>query len=258
VRTVADVPAPPDVLIPTSPEEARSWFGEAPDTLIVGGGTIVMPDLGSGTRRPSRVMLLTRASLSGCRYDGDRLRIGATTTLEGLVGAPEPLGSAARSVADAEIRGQATIAGNICAGPGRDAPRGDLQAPLIAMDARVSWTDGGAPMVEPVERFLATPALGKLVVEIEVAVPTHGAYAGLRRPHSHGYTPVAVCYAQLANERRWAASGLGPHALRLLSDTHPVPAVEGWQAPDDAVASAWYRNEIVAVLVGRCLAEAKR
>jgi carbon-monoxide dehydrogenase medium subunit len=249
---------PSDVLLPASPHEARSCFGEAPDVLVVGGGTIVVPELRSGRRQTTRVMLLSRAQLSYCRPDGDRLRIGATTTIAELAAAPDPLGAAAREVADAEIRGQATIAGNVCAGPGRDAPRGDLQAPLIAMDAHVHWTDGGPVVTEPIERFLAHPPAGRLVLEVDAGVPSRGAYVALRRPHSHGYTSLAVCCAEVDGHLRWAASGVGPHALALRSATDPVPIAEGWQAPDDAVASSWYRREMLAVLTRRCLAQVDR
>ena len=64
------------------------------------------------------------------------VRIGAATPVADLGDAPEPLATAAKHVADGEIRAVGTIGGNLCAPAGGSAPRGDLQAPLLALGAR--------------------------------------------------------------------------------------------------------------------------
>ena len=124
------------VLVPSSPDEAARLFGDGVGVTVVGGGTIVVPNIAQG-QQVGRALMLHRAGLGGVRRDGDRFTIGATTALADLGDVPEPLASAVRHVADGEIRGQATLGGNICA-EHAEAPRGDLQGPLIALAVCVS------------------------------------------------------------------------------------------------------------------------
>jgi CO/xanthine dehydrogenase FAD-binding subunit len=257
--TVAAVAREIEVTMPASSRQAMEALREWPGILVVGGATIVMPALRTGTLAPERVMLLTHAGMDGIEHDGDRIRIGATTTLEQLTAMGEPLAGALAGVADGEIRGQATIAGNLCAGPGRDAPRGDLQAPLIAVAAIVHWTDGDSEHREPIEQFLAAPAEPRLVLAVEFSRPRRGAHATLRRPHSHGYTSLAVSAAVMeAGELRLAATGLASHGVRLRSAEDPAPAGGEQRSCTDAIASDWYRREMVPVLVRRCLEQLER
>src|SRR5215217_2941665 len=106
----------PDVLQPSSAEEAVSLF-EAGVTVI-GGGTIVVPELTSGRLRPERAMLLTDAGLAGITRDGPRITIGATTLVSELESLPAPIGLFVANAAATEIRAQGTVGGNLCAGAG--------------------------------------------------------------------------------------------------------------------------------------------
>ena len=65
------------------------------------------------------------------------------------------LAAAARDIADLEIRGQATVGGNLCAPPSPENPRGDLQTALLAVGAQVRCAAAGGERTEPVEEFLA-------------------------------------------------------------------------------------------------------
>ena len=155
----------PDVLQPSSPEEAVSLF-EAGVTVI-GGGTIVVPDLTSGRLRPERAMLLTGAGLAGITRDGSRVTIGATTPVSELETLSAPIGPCAANVADSEIRAQGTVGGNLCAGEGPEAPRGDLQGALLAVGATVRSAGAGGETTEPLEDFLphrAGPAAARCLV----------------------------------------------------------------------------------------------
>ncbi len=243
-----------EVSVPTSEQEARVLFGASSKPLVAGGATILTPELASGARSAAHVMLLHRAGLDGVRRDSERIAIGATTRLSSLREMPDPLRSAIAGVADPEIRAQATLAGNICAAPLDGAPRGDLQGPLLALDAVVHWTDGAEDHRDGIETFLgAGKAASRLVLGVEFSAPQQGAFAALRRPHSHGYTPLAVSAAVRGGELRLAATGLGPHAIRLGPAEEPLPAETEETARDDALASGWYRREMVPVLVRRCL-----
>ena len=246
-----------EVSVPSSEQEARRLFAAAPRPLVAGGATIITPELAGGVRRADHVMLLHRAGLDAVLRDERRITIGAAARLAGLVGMPEPLRSAIAGVADSEVRAQATVGGNICAAPLAGAPRGDLQGPLLALDATVHWTDGAADHRESMEAFLTGGAQPRLVLGVSFDVPDEGAHAALDRPHSHGYTALAVSAARIDGELRLAATGLGAHAVRLASAQEPLRDV-AQPIRDDALASSWYRAEMVPVLVRRCLAALER
>ncbi len=247
-----------DVVLPASPEEAAAAFGDGKDVTVIGGGTILMPEIAAGRLRPKRALLLARAGLDKIDKKGDSWRIGAAAPVEALVDAPEPLGSAAKGVGDYEIRSQATVGGNLCAGRGGDYPRGDLQPALIALDARIRSTGKGGERTESVEEFLAGDRSSRLVLEVEVDLQgRRGAWAALDRPHTHSYTALSVAGATTPEGGiRLAAGGTASHAVRLASAEagKPEDALKDVELVDDALASAWYRQKMMPVLVGKVLA----
>jgi carbon-monoxide dehydrogenase medium subunit len=252
------------VVVPTSREEAIEAFGDGSDVTVMAGGTILMTELNYGRLRPDRVLLLEHAGISGIQRNGSSLTIGAMTRVAELEQAPEPLGSAARWVADGEIRAQATLGGNLCAGSGTEAPRGDLQAALIALGASVRSTGRDGDRSEPVEDFLAAGPEGRLVLEVELHEPVRAGYASVRRPHAHAYTVLAVSAAETSDGIRVAVGGAGPNAFRARpveqalagGASHEEAAqrvLDDAQPQDDALASAWYRQRLLPVLVRRAL-----
>jgi CO/xanthine dehydrogenase FAD-binding subunit len=249
--------APAEVVVATSLQEAVDAFGDGDGVTVVAGGTIVMPEITHGRLRPARALLIGRAGLSGVQRDGTRTTIGAATTLSELEDAPEPLGTCARGVADLEIRGQATLGGNLCAPPGDESPRGDLQAALLALDAQVRSTGAGGERAEPVEDFIAAGAAQRLVLDVSFDDPDAAATAAVRRPHAHTYTIMRVCAARAGGELRVAVSGAGPTAVRLRSvendGADPERALDDVTPHDDALASSWYRARVLPVLVRRAL-----
>src|SRR5215212_10313708 len=133
-----------EVLVPTSAEEATAAFGDGAGVTVLAGGTLVVPALTLGRLKAERSLYLGKAGLDRIEQLDGTLTIGAMTPVSALIdGAPEPLATFARNVADYEIRGQATIGGNLCAAPGTTTPAGDLQAPLLALDARVRSVGAG-------------------------------------------------------------------------------------------------------------------
>ena len=222
-----------EVLVPTSPEEATAAFGDGAGVTVLAGGTLVVPALTLGRLKTGRTLYLGKAGLDGIERSNGTLTIGSMTPVSALVdGAPEPLATFARNVADYEIRGQATIGGNLCAAPGTTTPTGDLQAPLLALDARVRSVGVGGERTEPVDDFLAAGTERRLVLAIEVDAPKRAASAAVRRPHAHAYSVLAVAAADAA--------------AKALDDVDPQ---------DDALASAWYRRQVLPGLVERALEE---
>ena len=182
-----------DVMIPTTPEEAVAAFGDGDGITVLAGGTIVMPELTHGRLKPGKVLMLGRSGLDKITREGGTVTIGATVAVSELEELDEPLASAAKHVADGEIRAQATVGGNLCAPPGMDAPRGDLQAPLIALGARVRSTGSGGERTEPVEEFLAGGA---------DRPPRARRLLRRRRPQGRLRRRLAAAHAPLLDPRR--------------------------------------------------------
>jgi CO/xanthine dehydrogenase FAD-binding subunit len=250
-----------EVLIPSTPDEASRLFGDGTGVTVIGGGTIVLPDLTYGAPKPAKALLLNRAGLAGVVRAGGAVTLGAATPLADLVDLPAPLGPCAANVADGEIRSQATLGGNLCAGGGHDAPRGDLQGALLALDAVVRSVGAGGEASEPLEEFLARRD-SRLLLDVSFTEPAAGAFAALDYPHTHEYTVLAVSGARGADGTvRLAATGLAGHGWRLRSaeaaaadhEAAGAAAVADVRLGDDALASAWYREKTLPVLVRRVL-----
>ena len=249
-----------DVLFPTSAAEAATLYGDGAGITVVGGGTILLPEIAAGRVKPDRALMLNRTGLDTLRVDGDRVVIGAMLPIAALLDAPdEALSIAASHIADREIRQTATVGGNLAAGAASDSQRGDLGAPLIALAARVRSTGSGGERVEAVEEFLAGDRSQRLVLEIEYdRFERRTGAAGLRRRHAHSYAiaGVVACARPDGSDLRVAVSGIGPTAVRCVSveasrdagdvllDVEPV---------DDAVASADYRRAVLPKLVREAL-----
>src|SRR4029077_21208176 len=100
--------------------------------------------------------------------------------------------------------------GNLCAPAGGSAPRGDLQAPLLALGARVTSTGAGGETTEDIDAFIEGSA-GRLVLSLEVPAGQASGYARLDRPHTHHYTMLAVSAVRGAGGgARPAPGGGGP------------------------------------------------
>ena len=246
-----------EVLLPGSESEAIEAFGDGKGVLVVGGGTIVVPEMSYGRLRPARALMLNNAGLSGIRRDGSRVTIGATTSIQELVDLPAPIGPCAANVADLEIRGAASVGGNLCAGDGYEAPRGDLQGAFIAVGAVVRSAGEGGIADELLEDFLPKRS-ERLVLSISYDEPAAGGFACLDRPHTHDYTALAVSGARGADgTMRLAATGAGSYGRRLASAEggDADAAVNDVEPHDDALASAWYRSKVLPVLVRRVLTD---
>jgi CO/xanthine dehydrogenase FAD-binding subunit len=246
-----------EVLVPSSAAEAVELFGDGAGTTVVGGGTVVVPDITYGRLHPSRVLLLSRAGLAGVTVDGDTITIGATTSVNELLElGVDALAACARNVADYEIRGQGTVGGNLCG-------YGDLQGCLLALDATARSVGADGEKAQPLEEFLAARK-GRLLLDVSFERPAASAFVVLDYPHTHEYTVLAVTAARTAaGETRLAATGVaGPGArLRSAEALASDPEAAGAAAAsdvtfaDDALASAWYREQTLPVLVRRALTQ---
>ncbi len=266
-----------DVVIPESESEAIAAYGDGSDITVIGGGTIVMQLLNYQRFSPSKVLLLNKAGLSyinvpvteqehaDIHYGGSNVIIGATTPLEELTSLSSPLGPCAENIADAEIRSQATLGGNLCSPTPPEHPSGDLQGALIALDASVRSIGADGEKSESVEDFLPTRS-GRLLLDISYHLPTAGAFAAFRRPHAHHFTPLAVSGVTDADGTvRLGVTGAGAFGQRLPtaeaaaedSTAAGEAALSDVSMADDAIISGWYRERLLPGLVKRVLDEMK-
>jgi CO/xanthine dehydrogenase FAD-binding subunit len=161
------------------------------------------------------------------------------------------------------VRRQATVGGNVCAGEGHDAPRGDLQGPLLALEAQARSVGSGGEVTEPLEDFLGHRG-ERLLLDLTFEKPAVSAFAAIDYPHTHEYTVLAVTGVRTAaGETRLAATGLAGFGTRLRSaeaaasdpEQAGAAALGDARLGDDALASAWYRERTLPVLVRRVLTE---
>ena len=124
---------------------------------------------------------------------------------------------------------------------------------------RSAGSDG--ERTEPIEEFLLKRG-GRLVLAVSFERPAASAFSVLAYPHTHEYTVLAVSGARSADGTiRLAATGVaGPGArLRSAEAVASDPTAAGTAAvgdvsfADDALASAWYREQTLPVLVRRVL-----
>ena len=179
-----------DVLFPTSAAEAASLYGDGAGITVVGGGTILLPEIAAGRVKPDRALMLNRTGLDTLRVDGDRVVIGAMLPIAALLDAPdEALSIAASHIADREIRQTATVGGNLAAGAASDSQRGDLGAPLIALAARARRTNTCAESDERCAKIatLGVGGAGRGEVAADRRGLAHLAVCDVRRPHGERF-----------------------------------------------------------------------
>ena len=113
-----------------------------------------MPELTHGRLKPGKVLMLGRSGLDKITREGGTVTIGATVAVSELEELDEPLASAAKHVADGEIRAQATVGGNLCAPPGARcaarrppgaADRAGRARPLDGLGRRAHRAGRGVP-----------------------------------------------------------------------------------------------------------------
>ncbi|HEY6076264.1 MAG TPA: FAD binding domain-containing protein [Gaiella sp.] len=255
-----------EVLFPSSVDEAVAQFGDGAGVTVVAGGTIVVPEITYGRLTPGRALMLGGAGLDTIDDDGTTVTVGAgvpVSRLTELADAVPALAQCALNVADVEIRGQATVGGNLCAGHGPDAPRGDLQGAFLALGATARSAGAGGERSEPLEQFLDARD-GRLLLDVRFEKPTASAFASLDYPHTHEYTVLAVTGVRTQDGAvRLAATGLAGHGRRLPSaeaaaadpEAAAAAALDDVELGDDALASAWYRSRALPVLVRRVLSQ---
>ena len=249
--------------------EAGSALKDA-GARYMGGGTLVVRAANEGDVSLSTFVRATDPALSEIKVEGGRATIGASVTMSAITGHPDlsAIARAAKAVGGPAIRNMATVGGNLFAA----APYGDFAVALLALDATVHTTSGDLG----IDDFLAGRD-GKMVASVSFDIPAAGKFRFVKvsrvKPKGVSVLSIAAVIDIDAGKVKGAKIALGCMADRpirarpaekalagaTLTEEGVAPAVaavgEGVQPITDAVASAWYRNEVLPVHFRRLLLE---
>lgn len=277
-------------LRPVSLHEAFDALEGIDGARVVAGATDLLPWARQGRAGDVHLSALVDVSglseLGGVSLSGGRLTMGATTTLDAFEHHPllrehaPVLAPCAVWFADAQIRAQATVGGNLV----NASPAADCVPPLLAMNTQVVLVRREAGVIRersvPLSEFITGPgrtqcAPRELVARITLdALPHHGV-AFEKVGHRRSLVISTVCLAVLAQldaggrlqDLRVAIGAVGPVPERLadvedaLSGREPTPERlrETAQRVADRVRSRsrqGYRREALVNMVERGLVAA--
>lgn len=246
----------------------------AADARYLGGGTLAVRANNEGDVSFSKLVRVTDPALAAISVEGGRVRLGASVTMAAIARHPDlaTIAAAARAVGGPAVRNMATVGGNLFAA----APYGDFAVALLALDATVHFSDGD----QPIEAFLAgrdTLPRGRIVTGVSFAVPAAGAFRFRKvsrvKPKGVSVLSIAAVIKEDGGAIRSARIALGCMADRPMRARAAEAAMagkartaEGIQAAldvaaegsspiTDAIASGWYRAEVLPVHLKRLLLE---
>ncbi len=104
----------------TSVKDAVAALADAPDAMLLAGGTDLVPNMKRGTQTPSLVVGIRGVGALARMANGTGLTLGACVTLEAIAQSPKvrrgwaALASAAGKVATPHLRHMGTLGGNLC------------------------------------------------------------------------------------------------------------------------------------------------
>jgi CO/xanthine dehydrogenase FAD-binding subunit len=238
----------------------------------LGGGTLVVRASNEGDISFSGYIRATDPALSSIVVADERATIGASVTM-GRIIADDRLGclaKAAHAVGGPAIRNMATIGGNLYA----PAPYGDLGVALVALDAIVD-IDGASI---PIASFFAgrDAAYRRSVLKsVSFNLPKEGQLRFLKvsRVKPKGVSVVTI--AAVLEEKDGVIAGariaygcMADRPMRAQASEAALAgkartadgirdalalATQGTDPITDAVASAWYRAQVLPVHLGRLL-----
>ena len=237
---------------------------------FLAGGTLVMRAINEGDVSISTVVRSTDRAFAEIRPAGARITLGAGVTMAQIMANRELafLHPVARAVGGPAIRNMATVGGNLFA----PSPYGDFTAALLALDATrgdAGRLFGPRDAARGVSRRTASAANG-LVASVTFnrpANPDAFRFRKVARVKPKGISVLSIAAHLPINGGRIAGARVaygamaptpiraksveraleGRASMRAASRRRVAVAAEGTNPATDAIASAWYRREMVAV-----------
>jgi CO/xanthine dehydrogenase FAD-binding subunit len=255
--------------------EAAAALSSDHGARYLGGGTLVMRALNEGNVSISTVVRATDRALTRIDLSGARVVIGASVTFARILAERDLafLHAPARSIGGPAVRNMGTVGGNLFA----SSPYGDFTVALLALDATVSVLGGLGARDMPIEEFLQSRERqsGALVLSVSCQRPAADAfrYRKVARIKPKGGSVITLAaHLPMTGGRisgaRIALGSMGPTHMRARAAERALEgrsldaatisaaaagAAEGTSPADNALASAWYRREIVGVHLRRLL-----
>ncbi len=223
--------------------EALALMAE-PHRVVLAGGTVLNAD-----REPSALEAvdLQALGLDGIQTEGDRLRLGATATLDAVRRSdlvPPTLAAVARAEAPSTLRTLATIGGTVASVDGESL----LLAALLAHDAVVE-TNGTD--TRPIAEVLAA-GVGRGVIITAVTIDPSGDAATATTGRTPADVPIVGAYGRRAGDDIVVAlTGVADQPV-LVDAAAPT---EGLAPPADFRGTSEYRLELAEVLTRRVVRE---
>lgn len=239
------------------------------EAKALAGGMTLIPVLKQRLNKPSVVVDLSKAGLSGITVSGNTISIGAMTTHATVaanadVKAKIPgLAHLAAHIGDEQVRHRGTIGGSLA----NNDPSADYPAAVLALGATIK-TNTRSIKADDYFQGMFTTALepGELITAVEFPVPEKSAYEKFPNPASR-YAIVGVFVAKTAGGVRVAVTGAGQGGVfrqtameQALSTKLAPDALNGVTTPSDDMngdihASAEYRAHLVGVIAKRAVAK---
>ena len=258
-------------------EAARALAGSRTARFLA-GGTLVMRAVNAGDQSFDTIVVSHDASLRAIRPEGEGLGLGACVTMAEIVTHRDLafLAPVARSVGGPAVRTMATVGGNLFAAN----PYGDLTVALLALGATVTFagtgTGGGRPI--PIDDFLRDRDRHAAALVAAVTVPRPRDAGAFRFAKVSRVKPKGVAVLSIAAHLpastgrlrgvRVAYGGMAARPARALAVERALEgqaldaaaieaavraAADGFDPPTDALASSWYRREVIGVHLRRLL-----
>jgi CO/xanthine dehydrogenase FAD-binding subunit len=261
-----------------SMSEAAAALASDRAARFFSGGTLLMRAVNEGDTAIGTLVRATDPSYRQIRNEGALISLGAGARMVDILASRELafLHPVARVIGGPAVRAMATVGGNLFA----PSPYGDLTVALLALDATVTVEGayGGAQQM-PLEQFLASRDRvggGGLVSAVTVprpAGPDAFRFRKVARVKPKGVSVLSIAaHLPVTGGRiagaRVAYGAMAPTPIRAraveraleggsLNAARIAPALaaaaEGTSAATDALASAWYRREVVAIHLRRLL-----
>ncbi|MGA0599035.1 FAD binding domain-containing protein [Enterovirga sp. CN4-39] len=257
--------------------EAASILSGDRTARLFGGGTLLMRDVNEGRLTEGTLVRIIDPAFRQIATGGARIELGAGVTMAMILASRDLafLHPAAGSIGGPALRSAATIGGNLFA----EAPYGDFTVALLALDAHVTLQagyGGGRPI--PVEEFLAGRERGGQGFVTSVTFPRPQGAGDFRFRKASRVRPKGISVLSIAAHlpmsggrvagARVAYGAMAPTPVRAkgveralegrVLDTATIGAArqaagEGTRPATDAIASEWYRREVLPVHLGRLL-----
>lgn len=251
--------------------QAASALSANRGARFLGGGTLVIRALNEGDQIISSIVQTTDPVFRQIEIRGDRITIGAGVTMSQILQSRELdfLHPVARIIGGPAVRNMATTGGNLFA----PSPYGELTTALLAAEATVAIVGGYSSRDMPLADLLRDreheprPLIASVTVQ-RPRSPADFRFLKVTRVKPRGTSILSIVIATGNRSTRVAYNGMSPAPMRALAvervlegktlDANGIApalavAADGTAPADDAIASAWYRKEVLPVHLRRLL-----